>query len=76
MVSSDFCRILFQDFERSTVGKLITDKVSKDEFEPIRDPPRDLDKERLGVTDNELPKALCLFFCGVFWGFKIDSKFK
>ena len=66
-MSSDFDLKLLHEFALSKVlGKLKMDKVSKEVFEPLRDPPTDLDNDKLGVTVNEFAHALCFFFCGVF----------
>lgn len=62
IVSSDFDFMLLHDFALSKLGKLKTDKVSKEVFEPLRDPPTDLDKDKLGVTVKEFAHARCFFF--------------
>ena len=62
IVSSDFDFMLLHDFALSKLGKLKTDKVSKEVFEPLRDPPTDLDRDKLGVTVKEFAHARCFFF--------------
>ena len=62
-MSSDFDLKLLHEFALSKVlGKLKMDKVSKEVFEPLRDPPTDLDKDKLGVTVKEFAHARCFFF--------------